>query len=41
MTYYETAPDVASMADTVMDGHTAEEQPVEIQIPWQLAQNLK
>ncbi len=40
VTYYETAPDVASMADTVMDGHTAEEQAVEIQIPWQLADNL-
>ncbi len=40
VTYYETAPDVASMADTVMDGHTADEQPAEIQIPWQLAVNL-
>ena len=40
VTYYETAPDVASMADTVMDGHTAEEQAAEIRIPWQLADNL-
>ena len=41
VTYYETAPDYAGMADTVMDGHTAEETPAEIQIPWQLAVNLK
>ena len=41
MTYYETAPDYAGMADTVMDGHTAEETPNQIQIPWQLAVNLK
>ena len=41
VTYYETAPDYANLSDTVMDGHTAEEQPVEIQIPWQLAVNLK
>ena len=40
VTYYETAPDYANMADTVMDGHTADEAPAEIQIPWQLATNL-
>ena len=41
VTYYKTAPDYANMADTVLDGHTAEETPVEVQIPWQLATNLK
>ncbi len=41
VTYYETAPDYANLSDTVMDGHTADEAPTEIQIPWQLAQNLK
>ena len=41
VTYYETAPDYATKADTVLDGHTAEEAPVEVQIPWQLATNLK
>ena len=41
VTYYETAPDYATKADTVLDGHTAEETPVEVQIPWQLATNLK
>ncbi len=40
VTYYETAPDVASMSDTVLDGHTAEETAAEVQIPWQLATNL-
>lgn len=38
--YYATAPDYANLADTVMDGHTADETPVEFQIPWQLAENL-
>ena len=41
VTYYETAPDYANLADTVLDGHTGEEAPVEVQIPWQLAANLK
>ena len=41
VTYYETAPDYANMADTVLDGHAAEEIPVEVQIPWQLATNLR
>ena len=36
ITYYETAPDYANMSDTVMDGNQAGE----IQIPWQLAENL-
>ena len=40
VTYYETAPDYANMADTVLDGHTEGETPVEVQIPWQLAANL-
>ncbi len=40
VTYYETAPDYANLADTVLDGHTAEEQAAEVQIPWQLATNL-
>ena len=35
VTYYETAPDVASMSDTVIDGGPG----AEIQIPWQLAEN--
>lgn len=37
VTYYETAPDYANQADTVADGSTG----AEIQIPWQLAENLK
>ena len=37
VTYYETAPDYASSFDTVMDGGDGGE----IQIPWQLAVNLK
>ncbi len=36
ITYYETAPDYANLADTVMDGNQAGE----IEIPWQLAENL-
>ena len=36
VTYYETAPDYANLSDTVMDGNQAGE----IQIPWQLAQNV-
>lgn len=40
VTYYETAPDVAALADTVLDGHTGEETAAEITIPWQLAENL-
>lgn len=35
VTYYETAPEVDSMADIVPDGATAEE----VSIPWQLAPN--
>ncbi len=44
VTYYETAPDVANMADTVTDGHDPANEadvPGEVQIPWQLAVNLK
>ena len=37
VTYYETAPDYASQADTVADGGTG----AEVQIPWQLAENQK
>lgn len=37
VTYYETAPDYANLADTVADGGTG----AEVQIPWQLAANLK
>lgn len=37
VTYYETAPDYAGLADTVADGGTA----AEVQIPWQLAENVK
>ncbi len=37
VTYYETAPDCAGQADTVADGGTG----AEVQIPWQLAANLK
>lgn len=37
VTYYETAPDYAGQADTVADGGTG----AEVQIPWQLATNLK
>lgn len=41
VTYYESAPDYANTSDAVYDGHTAEETPAEINIPWQLAENLK
>lgn len=37
VTYYETAPDYANLADTVADGGTG----AEVRIPWQLAENLK
>ena len=37
VTYYETAPDYANNADTVIDGGPG----AEIQIPWQLAVNVK
>lgn len=37
VTYYETAPDYASQADTVADGGTG----AEVSIPWQLAENRK
>ena len=37
VTFYEEAPDYASLADTVIDGGPG----AEIQIPWQLATNLK
>lgn len=37
VTYYETAPDYANMYDTVAQSVTGEE----VQIPWQLAENLK
>ncbi len=43
VTYYETAPDVASLFDTVTDGHdpaNPDDVPGEVQIPWQLAANL-
>ncbi len=36
VTYYESAPAVADLFDTVPDGVTAEE----VRIPWQLAENL-
>ncbi len=41
VTYYETAPDYANLFDTVTDGHPADVTPAEVQIPWQLAENLK
>ncbi len=41
ITYYETAPDYANLFDTVTDGAPADTTPAEVQIPWQLAQNLK
>ncbi len=41
VTYYETAPDYANLFDTVTDGAAADTTPAEVQIPWQLAQNLK
>ncbi len=41
VTYYETAPDYANLADTVMDGATADVPAAEIQIPWVLAENVK
>ncbi len=41
VTYYETAPDYANLYDTVTDGAPADTTPAEVQIPWQLAQNLK
>ncbi len=37
VTYYETAPDYANLFDTVAQSVTGEE----VQIPWQLAENLK
>ena len=37
VTFYETAPDYAGMADTVKDGGTD----ATVDIPWQLAVNLK
>ncbi len=37
VTYYETAPDYASLSDTVVDGGPG----AEIQIPWRLAENKK
>ncbi len=40
VTYYETAPDYANMFDTVTDGHPADVTPAQVQIPWQLAENL-
>ena len=36
ITFYETAPDYANLADTVMDGNQAGE----VKIPWQLAENV-
>ncbi len=41
VTYYETAPDYANLFDTVTDGAAADTTPAEVQIPWQLAENLK
>ncbi len=41
VTYYETAPDYANLFDTVIDGAAADTTPAEVQIPWQLAENLK
>ncbi len=41
VTYYETAPDYAAQADTVMDGATADVPAAETQIPWVLAENVK
>ncbi len=41
VTYYETAPDYANLFDTVTDGAPADTTPAEVQIPWQLAENLK
>lgn len=37
VTYYETAPDYANLYDTVAQSVTGEE----VQLPWQLAENLK
>lgn len=37
VTFYETAPDYAALADTVKDGNTTDT----VDIPWQLAVNLK
>lgn len=37
VTFYETAPDYASLSDSVIDGGPGDE----IQIPWQLAENKK
>lgn len=37
VTYYETAPDYANLYDTVAQSVTGED----VQIPWQLAENLK
>ncbi len=41
VTYYETAPDYASLYDTVTDGASEGSTPAEVQIAWQLAENLK
>ncbi|HIQ77275.1 MAG TPA: hypothetical protein IAB79_07515 [Candidatus Faecousia excrementipullorum] len=41
VTYYETIPDYENLYDTVVDGATGDAVPGEVQIPWQLAQNLK
>lgn len=37
VTYYETAPDYANLSDTVAQSVTGED----VQLPWQLAENLK
>lgn len=41
VTYYEAAPNYASMYDTVLDGHTGDETATEIKIPWTLLNNQK
>ncbi len=41
VTFYEEAPDYANLSDTVIDGAAGEDPHEEIQIPWQLATNLK
>lgn len=40
VTVYDEAPDVAALFDTVADGAAEGETAVEVQIPWQLAENL-
>lgn len=40
VTVYDEAPDVANLYDTVADGAAEGETAVEVQIPWQLAENL-